>query len=421
MKTETPAYQISITLDKRRLNKNGKYPVRLQVFTLTPRVQKRYATIFECTVKEFTNVWLTTKPLNKYKPLRDEIQALQVKANAVAKELNPFTFEEFEKRMYRKADSGISVRYQYSETYTELMRYNRVGTANVCKQSEKSIITFLESTQVKQYDKLTLYDITVKWLMDYEQYMTDDEGKSYTTVGIYLRALRTVFNNAIEAGEIERQFYPFGKRKYQIPAGRNTKKALSQEQLSKLFHAEPMIHEQEKAKDFWFFSYSCNGMNVKDIALLRYKNIQDGKVEYFRAKTRNTSKANLAPITVYLNDYATGVIEKYKNPNTGPETLLFDIIRDDMTPQEQQSRVGNFTRFINQHIKKLCKANDLPEQLSTYWARHSFATTSIRKGASMEFMQESLGHCNLKKTQNYFAGFDDESKKEFAQRIMDFD
>ncbi|MBK6526241.1 MAG: tyrosine-type recombinase/integrase [Crocinitomicaceae bacterium] len=62
----------------------------------------------------------------------------------------------------------------------------------------------------------------------------------------------------------------------------------------------------------------------------------------------------------------------------------------------------------------------LPEDISTYWARHSYATNAIKKGASLEFIQESLGHENLKTTQIYFAGFDSDTKREFAQHLMDF-
>jgi len=121
-----------------------------------------------------------------------------------------------------------------------------------------------------------------------------------------------------------------------------------------------------------------------------------------------------------LNDFTSSIIEKYGNENKEPENLVFDILDKGLTPQQQQAKIKNFTRYINQHLKKLCKAIDLPEQISTYWARHSYATNAVRNGATMEFIQESLGHGNLKTTQNYFAGFDSETKKEFAQTLMDF-
>ena len=62
----------------------------------------------------------------------------------------------------------------------------------------------------------------------------------------------------------------------------------------------------------------------------------------------------------------------------------------------------------------------LPEDISTYWARHSFATNAIRKGASMEFVGEALAHKNPKTTQNYFAGFDEEYKRKMMQKLIKF-
>ena len=141
-------------------------------------------------------------------------------------------------------------------------------------------------------------------------------------------------------------------------------------------------------------------MNTKDIALLRYKDIKEGRIEFIRAKTRNTTKTNLKPIIIYLNEFTSGIIERYGNNYTGPDAMVFDIIRENMTAQEQHNRI---------------------KQISTIWARHSYASSSIRKGASMEFMQEALGHGNVRTTQNYFAGFDDESKREFASTLMDFE
>ena len=91
--------------------------------------------------------------------------------------------------------------------------------------------------------------------------------KSVTSVGIYLRTLRVVFNNAIDDKDISNNIYPFGKKKYQIPTSKKVKKALNREQLKSLFNSKPKTKEQEEAKDFWFFSYMSYGMNLKDALL----------------------------------------------------------------------------------------------------------------------------------------------------------
>ncbi|MBK8501199.1 MAG: phage integrase SAM-like domain-containing protein [Saprospiraceae bacterium] len=416
----TKDFAISLYLDTRRTKSSGKYPVKLRVFTPSPRIQKLYSTVFELSKKDFESIWNTSKPRIENKELRSQMQAVELKACKVAEKLTPFTFDQFEKQLFRKAGDGIKVKYHFERAICEFTKRKQIGTASTYDLSEKSITEFLEKSLRRSYDKLSLLDITPSWLLDYEAYMTD-KGRSLTTISMYLRALRALFNNAISEKEIEKAYYPFGKRKYQVPATKNVKKALSKVQLRRLFGTKAQTPEQQKAKDFWFFSYACNGINIKDIALLKWKDIKEGRIEFYRAKTRITSKGNLKLVTAYLNEFSMGVIEKYGNPDKEADSPVFEILENGLTPKEEQSRVKNFTRFINQHIKNLSIANDLPGQISTYWARHSFATNSVRNGASMEFIQESLGHENISTTQNYFAGFDDEAKKEFADSLMNFD
>lgn len=83
-------------------------------------------------------------------------------------------------------------------------------------------------------------------------------------------------------------------------------------------------------------------------------------------------------------------------------------------------KIKNFTRFVNQNLKILAKNNGITDEISSYWARHSFATNLIRSGKSMEIIGEAFGHSDKKTTQNYFAGFDNETKKEISNDLMNF-
>ena len=322
--------------------------------------------------------------------------------------------------MIRNTSDGTNIEYLYNQKINELNKLERIGSASSYECSKKSLQKFTEKTKNQSFRSLSLNDITTEWLSSYEYFMTKIEGNSQATVGVYLRALRALFNDAIEDKEINKDCYPFGKRKYTIPATKNKKIALSSEQLKILFHSKPRIIQQEKAKDFWFFSYACNGINMKDIALLKYRDIKDDRIEIYRAKTKQTSKANLKNITIYLNDFSKGIIEKYGNKDKHPDNFIFNIIDKTTKPKNIKTKVNNFTKLVNQHIKKLCIENELPSGISTNWARHSFATNSVRNGASLEFMRESLGHSDLKTTMGYFAGFEDETKKEFAKQLMNF-
>jgi site-specific recombinase XerD len=412
-------YAISIYLDTRRSKTNNKYPVKLRVYTSNPRKQKLYPTIFELTEKEFNSVWLTNKPRGDNNDLRLKIQAIENKANKIAEKLTPFTLDEFEKKLYRKRSDGNKVSYHYKELIADYLKNDRLGTADSYSYSEKAIKEFVENTRKNSYNNLTFYDIDKNWLNEFERHMLGKK-RSPTTIGIYLRPLRAIFNKAIEERDIEPDIYPFGKRKYQIPSSRKVKKALSAEQLKTLYNSNPDTPEQIKAKDFWFFSYNSNGMNIKDIALLKFKDLDGETIKFFRAKTRFTSKSDLQVITVFINNYMKDFIEKYCNSNKNPDNFVFNIISNNDDVKKQRDKIKNFTRYINQHLKVLCANIGLPSDISSYWARHSFATTSIRKGASLELMQESLGHKDVKTTQSYFDGFEDETKKELSNNLMDF-
>jgi integrase/recombinase XerD len=78
MKTEV---FISIYLDTRRKKSNGKYPVKLRVFSSYPRKQKFYPTTFEFTEKEFESIWLTARPRNEYKDIRNDIISIEKKSH----------------------------------------------------------------------------------------------------------------------------------------------------------------------------------------------------------------------------------------------------------------------------------------------------------------------------------------------------
>ena len=429
-------YSISLYLDTRRAKKNGLFPVKLRVYANELEKQKLYPTMFEFTENDFKRAWLSKKTPNEFIDVNEAIKSIQTKARNVAKSLDPFTFDKFEKLLLQKSGAKENVLFYYSEYINYLRKLNRYSTAYSYEYSQNSIIDYilyLKGKPIKESVKnfllqnphlkpknLNFNEITVDWLKSYEYYMINHLEKSKTTIGIYLRNLRALFNKAIRENEISSEYYPFGKHKYKIPKSRNIKKALSKEQIKILFNSIPRTPEQAKAKDFWFLSYALNGMNLKDIMLLKNKDIEDSMIIYDRAKTINTKEADALPSTVHLNDYSTSIIEKYRTDNKAPKDFIFPIINKSMNEDQKYRTIKNFTRFVNQNIKKLAKHEGLPEAISSYWARHSFATLAIQKGASLELISEAFNHSSLQTTKNYFKGFDDKVKKELSQNLMNF-
>lgn len=404
-------YNISIVLDGRRAKSKGTFPVKLRVYSKATQTKKLYSLDVDMTPKAFETVRGSSNVRGKNKELRLFLNSYEGRANNVAEKLNAFSFEAFESKLLRKRKDDIDLNYHFNQLIQENIAKGRIGTADSFKYSLKSLNNFHNKNS-----PLTFYDITVNWLDSYESYMLL-QGKSVTSVGIYLRALRVVFNNVIHSNDIQESIYPFGKRKYQIPHSKKVKKALTSNKLKVLFESIPDNKEQEKAKDFWYFSYACNGMNLKDVALLKYSDINDGKFSYYRAKTFNKTLEK-SKIEIFINDFAQEVISKYGNKDlNGYVFSIVDINDDEMT---KHRKIKNFTRYVNQHIKKLAINNDVTPDISVYWARHSFATNSIRKGASMEFISSALNHSDMNVTKNYFSGFEDKTKQEFSDKLMDF-
>jgi integrase len=163
-----------------------------------------------------------------------------------------------------------------------------------------------------------------------------NRGNSKTTISIYLRALRSIFNDGIQDGIISKELYPFGKRRYQIPNGKNTKKALTLQEVGQIFNYQAIPGSpEEMARDYWLFLYLCNGMNVKDMALLKYKNINGDVLSFERAKTSRT-KRDAEPIRVMLSEEAILIIKKMGNPSVNNETYIFRILEKGITPEREK-------------------------------------------------------------------------------------
>lgn len=406
-------YSISIRIDKRRLTTNNDFPIRLCVYNSTTQKQKFYKTPYNFTEEQFKSIWENPRPRKENKDIKIALENLKAKAQTIADSLNHFNFEDFERLfMSKESNHKQDVVYYYNKIIDEYQKQTRLGTASSYKCSLNSLLKFHEKKS------LDFYTITPSWLKKYENWMLENE-QSITTVGIYLRPLRAIFNLAINDKTILNEIYPFGKNRYEIKASRSTKKTLSKEDLKTLFEIEPKNEHQIKAKAFWFFSYFCNGMNIKDISLLKHKNIVDDKFTFVRAKTANTRKEQ-RNIEVILNSFTKEVISKYGNKNVSPNDYVFTIITNNDSPHEQFRKIQAFTKFINQHIKLFAKSVGVNAEISTYWARHSFATNAVRNGASMEFAMEALGHSSMETTKNYFAGFEDKTKREVASKLLNF-
>lgn len=409
---------VTFYLDSRRPMKNDIYIVKLRVYAPALAKKKLYATNIKLSEQDFEKV-MSKSPRGNHLDIANELNKIKTKAINAAKDIIPFSFEKFDEALNTAPKNKTNVFDAFEIAINDNKSHGHLGNADNYQNSLSSIKKFILSQKKKNADILLFTEITSDWLQRYDEYMKNN-GKSTTTVSMYLRALRAIFNTAITNGDISNKIYPFGKEKtkYKIAKVRKVKKSLKQEELKKLFEATGSP-EQIRAKDFFFFSYNCSGMNFKDIANLTYNQIDGNRLKFFRKKTENTTSEQ-TEISVYLTPFAHEVINKYGNQNKAASSFVFNIINKDMTAEQKQVAIKNFTRSVNQGLKKLAKYVGIDENISTYYARHSFSTNAIKSGASMELVSEQLGHADLKTTQNYFSGFEDESIEDLTKKLMNF-
>lgn len=396
-------------LDIRREKAESKYPVKLRI--TFERRQKYYKTKYDLTEKEFTRAMQGERQTKDEKLLRGSIQAYENKATAIIEDMPLFNWKTFEKRYLANRGAKDTINQAFADYITGLRNGANLGTAVVYECSQSSLNKFAPGVKFA--------DITTDFLKTYEKWMLGN-GNSVTTISIYLRALRTLFNNAIADGELTKDVYPFGKKKYEIPTGSNTKKALTLNDISKIYHYKPKAGTVDAVtRDYWIFMYLCNGINVKDMCLLTYGNIKGDVLEFERAKTART-KRKVEPIRVALVDDLKRIIKKHGNTHKDGSTFIFPILKAGLKPERQRQLIQQVTRVINNHMKAIAGKLKITADVNTYSARHSFATILQRSGASTEFISEALGHSNVRTTQNYLAGFEDDSKRETVKALTAF-
>lgn len=349
---------------------------------------------------------ITTNPRGKNRDYKLLFGEIEKQAAEIIKSCNPFTFEVFYKKFFSISDE-TDLFNQMKLRAEELRSEGRISTAVTFECALKSLQDYTGKA------KLSFEDVTPAFLKDYENWMVN-KGRSKTTVGIYARNIRTLF----KASEIKGLQYPFGLALYRIPTGRNVKKALTFEQVNMIaaFNAIPGTWE-ERARDYWLFSYLGNGLNIKDMALLKYQNIEGDVIRFVRAKTAASTDREFT-IEIPITQRIGRIIDKWGSRSSD---YIFPILTNGMTPEQEYKAIQKTVHNINDNIKKVAQQIGITANITTYWARHSFATVLKRSGASVDFIQESLGHTSANTTQSYLDSFEIEKKREYANNLLSED
>ncbi|MEJ7829937.1 MAG: site-specific integrase [Segetibacter sp.] len=399
-----------LLLITRRPKISGKYPLKIRV--IYHRKSKDFPVGMDLTKEQFEGA--TAKSIKKdYKSLEIAFSALKTKANNVINEIGVFTFKKFQDSFYGRVKDASDIFSIFDLYISELNKENRIKTS-------ESYLTVKNSFK-KYNSNFGLYDITPSFLAEYHQYQIG-RGVSETSIGIYVRTLRSIYNYAISLGVIKKdENYPFGKRKYIIPAGRNVKKALQKSDINKIYTYQTIPGSPEdKARDFWMLSYFCNGINFKDLSFLKNKNLDGDILRFIRQKTKNTTRGNQTTISCHLSAQAIEIIGKWRNQDKKPDAYLFTVLQPGDDPYVEVKKIAQFIKNTNKYMKRISKSLGFASFVTTYFSRHSAATILKRSGASIEVIQEALGHLNSKTTEKYLDSFDDDTKKALSTSLSNF-
>lgn len=407
-------------LDTVRPRKDGTFTVRLRV--IFKRIPKYYTTKINLSEAEYITM-ATGKPRNGLNQAKGIIFDLLKQANDIISKMDSFSFECFEKKFLNRFGDWNNVWFAFDEHIKNLQKAGKPGTASTYITARNSF------KQFEKKEKLSFNEITVKWLQSYENWMKIEgkklndirEPASVTTISMNTRCLRKLYNLAIHEGEASAEKYPFGNDEnglYQPPQANNIKKALQKSEVIKIHEYQPETGTAEQFnKDLWIFSYLCNGMNISDIARLKYSQLRNNeRIVFIRQKT--ASKRKLKPIVVELTEQTKEIIERWgQKPATG-DKHIFPILMNGLTPEQEQAKIKQATKQCNKYMKRIALKIGIDENISSYYARHSYASVLKLAGEDVAYISESLGHSNLQTTENYLSSFDSDKRKKAQSKLL---
>ncbi len=404
---------VAIILDTRRMLKENKYPVRLR---LTNRGKRKTYLLGKYLSSDTWARVHGENPRGENRELLLYFAEIETKALNIIENLRVFSFEKFELAFNESRPTTNDLFTLFEEYISFLNKEERISTRNGYKDALSSFKKFAD---YKKRNKFSIYEITCDWLKEFEKWKVAG-GASTSTVGVYARYLRNIINIEIKKKNFDQDDYPFGKGKYVIPATRNVKKALTIKQIKKLVKYKSESQPKMRARDMWLFSYLASGINMKDIAQLKFKDLGTKTILFIRSKTEQSLKKELKPIIVPILPELMDVIHRWGNPDRSPNNYVFDIIKDDMDAETKHLKIKQSTKVINDHLKEIGQELKIKLKLTTYVARHSYATVLKRSGASMELISENLGHKDLHTTENYLDSFEDKERRKYQKKLLKF-
>ena len=294
----------------------------------------------------------------------------------------------------------------------QLKEENRLGYAESFKGLKSSLILYCDSLDFQ------FTHIDQQWLKGYEMFLIRS-GKKENTIGIRFRSLRVIYNKAVSEKLVKRDYYPFDDFKVSKFHEQTMKRAISKEDIKRIIELNlrtvTTYHSPylSLGRDLFLFSYLSCGINLTDMARIRYCDIFEGRLSYHRQKTGKLISFQLQPM-------ALEIIDKYRKPDARQDDYVFPILdrKVHKTAIQIRDKVRKANKAANKALHRIGEKLGISIDLTTYVARHSYATVLKRSGVSTAIISESLGHSSEKVTQIYLDSFENSQIDEAMKNLL---
>ncbi|UNY99769.1 site-specific integrase [Zhouia spongiae] len=218
-------------------------------------------------------------------------------------------------------------------------------------------------------------------------------------IGVRMRAIRALYNMAIERKIVRKELYPFDAYKISKLKGKGIKRALNIDEVQSIINMNiSKCPHLADSRNYFLFSFYTRGMNFADMMKLKCSDTSGDKIFYIRSKTKgNFIIKILPPVREILDYYSQFSKTKYVFPI---------LLKDKMTPNQVENRTSKTLKKYNKDLKEIAKICKINKAISSYVARHSFANCLKQKGVATDIISESMGHQNVTITQAYLKELD---------------
>ena len=274
-----------------------------------------------------------------------------------------------------------------------------VGTKNNYTNAVNRFIEF------RNQKDLTFSQMTADMMEMYQAWLWN-RGVGQNTVSFYLRTLRTLHHKAVEAGQATTNDI-FAH--VQTANVRTAKRAISIKDIRNIEKLELQIGSSiDKARDLFLLSFYLRGMAFVDMAFLKKSDLKCGMVSYNRRKThQNLNIEWIKPMQA--------IIDKYAEQTKDSPYMLPILTGKETSPYTQYRKVEYNTNY---NLKKIGKMIGLKIPLTTYVARHTWASIALHMNIPIATISEGMGHNSYKTTQIYLESIDVATINEANRRII---